>query len=173
MIKVTPLDEAEHRPRSIAIGTFDGVHIGHREVIDGADTVLTFEPHPLEVLHPAAAPKLLMPFDVKRDVLEGIGVREVVVIGFDEKFTKITAEQFIEEILIDRLGAKSVAVGENFRFGTDARPAQRVRHTGGSNSSPGRGSRFLITDTRAGRQRENGRGEGLPRRPLHGRRDCG
>jgi riboflavin kinase/FMN adenylyltransferase len=120
MIKVTPLDEAEHRPRSIAIGTFDGVHIGHREVIDGADTVLTFEPHPLEVLHPAAAPKLLMPFDVKRDVLEGIGVREVVVIGFDEKFTKITAEQFIEEILIDRLGAESVAVGENFRFGTGA-----------------------------------------------------
>ena len=107
MIKVTPLDEAEHRPRSIAIGTFDGVHIGHREVIDGADTVLTFEPHPLEVLHPAAAPKLLMPFDVKRDVLEGIGVREVVVIGFDEKFTKITAEQFIEEILIDRLGKDS------------------------------------------------------------------
>jgi riboflavin kinase/FMN adenylyltransferase len=120
MIRVTPLEDADRRPRRIAIGTFDGVHIGHREVIEGADTVLTFEPHPLEVLHPAAAPKLLMPFGVKRDVLDGIGVDEMVVIGFDEEFKEITATQFIEEILIGRLGAESVAVGDNFRFGTGA-----------------------------------------------------
>ena len=120
MIRVTPLGEAGKRSRRIAIGTFDGVHIGHREVIKGADTVLTFEPHPLEVLHPAAAPKLLMPFEVKRDVLDGIGVEEMVVIAFDEEFKKITATQFIEEILIDRLGAETVAVGDNFRFGTGA-----------------------------------------------------
>jgi len=120
MIRVTPLEDAERRPRRIAIGTFDGVHIGHRAVIEGADTVLTFEPHPLEVLHPAAAPKLLMPFGVKRDVLDGIGVDEMVVIGFDEEFKKITATQFIEEILIAKLGAEKVAVGENFRFGTGA-----------------------------------------------------
>jgi len=121
MIKVTPLTEAEPRPRKIAIGTFDGVHVGHREVIKGSDTVLTFEPHPLEVLHPQAAPKLLMPFGVKRDVLDGIGVEEMVVIGFDEEFTQITAEQFIEEILIAKLGAEEVSVGENFRFGSKAR----------------------------------------------------
>ena len=121
MIKVTPLPEAEPRPRKIAIGTFDGVHVGHREVIAGADTVLTFEPHPLEVLHPQAAPKLLMPFSVKRDVLDGIGVDEMVVIPFDEEFTQITAEQFIEEILIDKLGAEEVSVGDNFRFGSKAR----------------------------------------------------
>jgi riboflavin kinase/FMN adenylyltransferase len=120
MIRVTPLEEAEPRPRRIAIGTFDGVHIGHREVIKGADTVLTFEPHPLEVLHPAAAPKLLMPFNVKRDVLDGIGVEELVVIAFDEDFKKITAEQFIDEILIGKLGAEQIAVGDNFRFGTGA-----------------------------------------------------
>jgi riboflavin kinase/FMN adenylyltransferase len=121
MIRVASLDDAANRPRRVAIGTFDGVHIGHRAVIEGADTVLTFDPHPLEVLHPTAAPKLLMPFEVKRDVLDGIGVEEMVVIGFDQDFTKITAEQFIEEILIGKLGAESVSVGENFRFGTKAR----------------------------------------------------
>jgi riboflavin kinase/FMN adenylyltransferase len=120
VIKVTPLGEAELRPRKIAIGTFDGVHVGHRAVIKGADSVLTFEPHPLEILHPAAAPKLLMPFDVKRDVLDGLGVEEMIVIPFDESFTKITAEQFIEEILIAKLGAEEVSVGDNFRFGQKA-----------------------------------------------------
>jgi riboflavin kinase/FMN adenylyltransferase len=121
MIKVTELGEAEHRPRRIAIGTFDGVHVGHRAVIRGADTVLTFEPHPLEVLHPAAAPKLLMPFVVKRDVLDGLGVEELIVIPFDHDFTEISAEQFIEDILIARLGAEEVSVGDNFRFGTKAK----------------------------------------------------
>lgn len=121
MIKVTPLGEAEFRRRKIAIGTFDGIHVGHRAVIEGADTVLTFEPHPLEILNPAAAPKLLMPFDIKRDVLDGLGIREMIVIDFNESFTRITAEQFIEEILIGRLGAEEVAVGDNFRFGQKAR----------------------------------------------------
>lgn len=120
MIQVKTLEEAEPRPRKIAIGTFDGVHIGHRAVIDGYDTVLTFEPHPMEVLNPAAAPKLLMPFPVKRDVLEGIGVQELVVIGFDQDFTETTAEEFIDDILIERLGAHDVSVGDNFRFGTKA-----------------------------------------------------
>ncbi|MBK5232733.1 MAG: riboflavin biosynthesis protein RibF [Thermoleophilia bacterium] len=119
-MKVTALADAEHRPRHIAIGTFDGVHVGHRAVIEDADTVLTFDPHPLEVLHPPAAPKLLMPFGVKRDVLDGIGVEEMIVIAFDEAFTQITAEQFIEEILIEKLGAERVSVGENFRFGARA-----------------------------------------------------
>lgn len=121
MIKVTPLGEAEFRSRKIAIGTFDGIHVGHRAVIRGADSVLTFEPHPLEILHPVAAPKLLMPFDVKRDVLDGLGVEEMIVIPFDDSFTRITAEQFIEEILIARLGAEEVSVGDNFRFGQKAR----------------------------------------------------
>ncbi len=120
MIQVRKLQEAEAGPRRIAIGTFDGVHIGHRAVIDGYDTVLTFEPHPMEVLSPSAAPKLLMPFEVKRDVLDGIGVEEIVVIEFDQRFTETTAEQFIDEILIERLGAEAVSVGDNFRFGTKA-----------------------------------------------------
>jgi riboflavin kinase / FMN adenylyltransferase len=120
-IQVTPLGEAEPRPREVAIGTFDGVHRGHQAVIEGADTVLTFDPHPLEILHPAALPKLLMPFEVKRDVIEGLGVEELVVIAFDKAFATQTAEEFIEHVLIEKLDAKRVSVGENFRFGAKAK----------------------------------------------------
>jgi riboflavin kinase/FMN adenylyltransferase len=120
-IQVTPLAEVEPRPRRVAIGTFDGVHLGHQAVIEGADTVLTFEPHPLEILHPAALPKLITPFAVKRDVIEGLGVRELVVIPFDEEFAQRSAEEFIEHVLIERLGATRVSVGENFRFGAKAK----------------------------------------------------
>jgi riboflavin kinase/FMN adenylyltransferase len=120
-ITVTSLPDAEPRPRRVAIGTFDGVHRGHRAVIEGADTVLTFDPHPLEVLHPAAMPKLILPFDLKRDVIDGLGVEELVVIPFDEEFAKLPAEGFIEQVLIERLGAEHVSVGENFRFGARAK----------------------------------------------------
>ena len=120
-ITVTRLPDAQPRPRHVAIGTFDGVHVGHQAVIDDADTVLTFDPHPLEILHPPAAPKLIMPFEVKRDVIDGLGVEELVVIPFDEQFSKLAAEGFIEEVLLERLGAERVSVGENFRFGAKAR----------------------------------------------------
>jgi riboflavin kinase/FMN adenylyltransferase len=120
-MEVTRLPEAEPRPRQVAIGTFDGVHLGHQAVIDGADTVLTFDPHPLEVIHPAALPKLIMPFAVKRDVIEGLGVRELVVIPFDREFARRSAEEFIERVLVERLGAARVSVGENFRFGAKAK----------------------------------------------------
>lgn len=119
-IQVTSLPDAEPRPRDVAIGTFDGVHRGHQAVIEGADTVLTFDPHPLEILHPAALPKLITPFEVKRDVIEGLGVRELVVIPFDRDFAARSAEQFIEDVLIGQLTAKRVSVGENFRFGAKA-----------------------------------------------------
>jgi riboflavin kinase / FMN adenylyltransferase len=119
-IAVTKLPDAEPRPRHVAIGTFDGVHLGHKEVIDDADTVLTFEPHPLEILHPAAAPKLIMPFKVKRDVIDGLGVSELVVIPFDDDFALIPAQGFIEQVLLEQLGAQRVSVGENFRFGAKA-----------------------------------------------------
>ena len=108
------------RERRVAIGTFDGVHVGHREVIRGCDTVLTFDPHPLTVVRPEAAPKLLTPFSVKRDIIAGLGVEELVVIPFDADFRARTAEQFVEEILVERLRAQVVSVGENFRFGKGA-----------------------------------------------------
>jgi riboflavin kinase/FMN adenylyltransferase len=120
-IKVTDLWEAEKRPRHVAIGTFDGVHLGHQAVIDHADTVLTFDPHPLAVLRPELAPKLIAPFSVRRDVLDGIGVEELVVIPFDEEFSHLGPEEFIDRVLIGQLGAKKVSVGENFHFGAKAK----------------------------------------------------
>jgi riboflavin kinase/FMN adenylyltransferase len=120
-IQVTPLAETEARPRKVAIGTFDGVHLGHQAVIEGADTVLTFDPHPLEILHPAALPKLITPFAVKRDLIEGLGIRELVIIPFDERFAHLPPEEFIEHVLIERLNATQVSVGENFRFGAKAK----------------------------------------------------
>lgn len=129
-IDVTSLPDAKPRPRHVAIGTFDGVHRGHQAVIDDADTVLTFDPHPLEVLHPAALPKLIMPFGVKRDVIEGLGVRELVVVPFDQEFAQRSAEEFIDDVLVERLGAEKASVGENFRFGAKAKgdPAMLESH---------------------------------------------
>ncbi len=120
-IKVTRLGDVEPRPRKVAIGTFDGVHVGHRRVIEGADTVLTFDPHPLSVLHPEAVPKLIMPFAAKRDVIDGLGVDELVIIPFDREFSKVEAEDFISKLLVEALGATQVSVGENFRFGARAK----------------------------------------------------
>src|SRR5918912_71157 len=123
-MRVTPLPEVQavpHRRRKVAIGTFDGVHLGHREVIAGSDTVLTFDPHPLSVIRPDALPKLLTSFEIKRDLIAGLGVDELVVIPFDHAFSQKSAEQFVEEVLIGALGAEQVSIGENFRFGKGAR----------------------------------------------------
>ncbi len=111
------LPDVQPRPRKVAVGEFDGVHLGHREVIRGSDTVLTFEPHPLRVVRPEAAPKLLTSLEVKADLIAGLGVSELVVIPFDERFAQQTPQEFIDQVLVGRLQATHVSVGENFRFG--------------------------------------------------------
>jgi len=118
---VTWLPDAQRRPRHVAVGEFDGVHLGHREVIRGSDTVLTFEPHPRTVVAPDSAPKLLMSLETKADLIAGLGVQELVVIPFDGSFAAQSPEEFIERELVERLGAERVSVGENFRFGHRAR----------------------------------------------------
>ncbi|MDX6675173.1 MAG: riboflavin kinase / adenylyltransferase [Solirubrobacteraceae bacterium] len=120
-MKVTYLPDVEPRSRRVAVGVFDGVHLGHREVIGGSDTVLTFEPHPLSVIQPAAAPKLLTPLDVKAELVEELGVEEMVVIPFDDAFAQRSAEDFVSGVLVDALQATRVSVGRNFRFGHKAR----------------------------------------------------
>lgn len=119
--QVTWLPDARPRPRDLAVGEFDGVHVGHREVIRGADTVLTFEPHPRAVIAPASAPKLLTPLDIKADLIGALGVRELVVIPFDGSFAGQSPDEFVERVLLERLDARRVSVGENFRFGRRAR----------------------------------------------------
>lgn len=116
-MRVTQLSDVQPRPRRVAVGEFDGVHIGHRAVIGGSDTVLTFEPHPLRVVRPEAAPKLLTSLDVKAELIGDLGVQELVVIPFDEGFAQQSPREFIDHILVERLNASRVSIGENFRFG--------------------------------------------------------
>jgi riboflavin kinase/FMN adenylyltransferase len=115
------LPDATPRERRLAVGEFDGVHVGHRAVIEGARSVLTFEPHPRTVVAPESAPKLLTTLEQKADLIAGLGVEELIVIPFDGDRMKQTAQEFIDHELIERLGATWVSVGENFRFGNRAR----------------------------------------------------
>jgi riboflavin kinase/FMN adenylyltransferase len=114
---ITWLPDAARRPRDLAVGEFDGVHVGHREVIRGADTVLTFEPHPRTVVSPDSAPKLLTSLETKAELIAGLGVQELVVIPFDGARAGQSAEDFVARELVEWLGARRVSVGENFRFG--------------------------------------------------------
>jgi riboflavin kinase/FMN adenylyltransferase len=119
-VKLTYLPDVEPRPRRVAIGTFDGVHLGHREVIAGADTVVTFDPHPQSVVAPGTEPRLLTTLARKAELVGTLGAEELVVIPFDGDFAARSAEDFIEHVLIERLQATHVSIGENFRFGHKA-----------------------------------------------------
>ncbi|HEY2631116.1 MAG TPA: bifunctional riboflavin kinase/FAD synthetase [Solirubrobacteraceae bacterium] len=119
-MKITRLPDVQSRERRVAVGSFDGVHLGHREVIRGSDSVLTFDPHPSAVVAPQHTPKLLTPIEVKAELVAELDVQELIVIPFDADFAKRSAEEFIEDVLVGTLGAKYVSVGENFRFGNRA-----------------------------------------------------
>jgi riboflavin kinase/FMN adenylyltransferase len=120
-MKLTYLPDVEPRPRRVAIGTFDGVHLGHREVIRGADAVVTFDPHPQSVVAPGTEPRLLTTLERKAELVESLGVEELVVIPFDGAFAARSAEDFVEHVLVERVQATHVSVGENFRFGHKAK----------------------------------------------------
>jgi riboflavin kinase/FMN adenylyltransferase len=119
-VKVTDLSDVEPRPRRVAVGTFDGVHLGHREVIRGADTVVTFEPHPATIVSPAGAPRLLTPRQRKIELIAALGVQELVIVCFDREFASRSAQRFVDDVLVGTLRAEHVSVGENFRFGHKA-----------------------------------------------------
>jgi riboflavin kinase/FMN adenylyltransferase len=126
-VRVVALPEVERRERaSVAVGTFDGVHLGHREVIDGSESVLTFAPHPVSVVAPQHTPKLLTPPERKAELIASLGVQEMIVIPFDQAFAQRSAAEFIDGVLIDALHAKQVSVGENFRFGHRAQGDARL-----------------------------------------------
>ena len=126
------LDDAPDAPegRAVALGTFDGVHLGHRQVIGAArdwarthdtrSSVVTFDPHPLQVLRPEDPPKLLTGTDVKLSLIEQLGVDEVIVIPFTRELSLLEPEAFCRDVLAERLQARHVSVGENFRFGHGA-----------------------------------------------------
>ncbi len=115
------------KPRSIAIGIFDGVHRGHQRILSRAlkDArrlhaelmVITFEPHPNTVLRPEMKQPILMSLSHRLRFFEKLGIREVLVIRFDKKFSKISHRFFLDELLYKKLGMKSLSVGADFRFG--------------------------------------------------------
>lgn len=127
------LDEVPAAPqgRSLAVGTYDGVHLGHRRVIQSAldwgrlhealTCVVTFDPHPLQVLRPDEPPRLITPADLKADLIEDMGVDELLFVPFTKEFSKLEGEDFCDQVLVGVLGARHVSVGENFRFGYGAR----------------------------------------------------
>jgi riboflavin kinase / FMN adenylyltransferase len=126
-VKVTRLPDVERgQQRRVAVGTFDGVHLGHREVIAGADTVLTFDPHPVSVVAPQHTPKLLTTPQRKAELIASLGVDEMVVIPFDHDFAARSAAEFIDDVLVGALGATQVSIGENFRFGHRAQGDPRL-----------------------------------------------
>jgi riboflavin kinase / FMN adenylyltransferase len=116
--------------RSIAMGTFDGVHLGHRRVIASAQgwarehgaraSVVTFDPHPLQILRPEDPPKRLTTTGVKAGLVERLGMDEMIVIPFTRELSMVEPEAFCVDTLTSRLGARHVSVGENFRFGHGA-----------------------------------------------------
>lgn len=114
---------------ALTIGAYDGVHQGHKAVIAATralaakrglqSAVVTFEPHPAQVLRPESAPKLLTDLDQKLELLDACGVDTVVVVPFDTERAKETAEDFVERVLVGCLAARAVVVGHDFHFGKD------------------------------------------------------
>jgi riboflavin kinase/FMN adenylyltransferase len=115
----------------VTIGAYDGLHVGHREIIeqvtkkaqaDGQKSVLvTFSPHPAQILRPTEAPKLLTDRDQKLRLLESTGIDAVVVIAFDRIRAEEKPEDFVQRVLVDTLNVKRLIVGEDFCFGKDRR----------------------------------------------------
>lgn len=109
----------------VAIGIFDGVHAGHQQIIANAKhhgdlTMITFDPHPVSVVAPDRTPSLLLPLADRVKLLKDAGADSVEVIKFTKEFSQLTADQFIEEILVGRFAAEHVVIGENFNFGFKA-----------------------------------------------------
>jgi len=112
---------------AITLGNFDGIHRGHQALIGGVvaeartlglvSVVLTFEPHPLKVLAPERAPKMLLTHKDKMQLLQALGVDVVVIQNFDLSFAKLSAAEFVKTILVDRLKARKIWVGKDLRFG--------------------------------------------------------
>ncbi len=115
------------KPAAVTIGNFDGVHIGHRHLLEQVvsasrerglcPTVLTFHPHPARVVAPERAPRLLTTPEQRIELLAQSGIEQVLLLPFTSAIAKLTPQEFVEQIVVNVLHAKVVVVGDNFRFG--------------------------------------------------------
>ncbi|RJP45548.1 MAG: bifunctional riboflavin kinase/FAD synthetase [Desulfobacteraceae bacterium] len=111
----------------VTIGNFDGVHKGHQailhqviekaEAIGGTSVAVTFEPHPIRVLKKNGQPPLITLFEQKTELISQTGIDVLICIRFDETFAAITARQFVEDILVRRIGTRAIIIGEDYAFG--------------------------------------------------------
>jgi riboflavin kinase/FMN adenylyltransferase len=114
-------------PSALTIGNFDGVHAGHREILrrvvelarahGWTASVLTFDPHPARIVAPERAPRLLTTPEARARLMRDAGIERVVVLPFTPELAAYSPERFVREIAMERLGARAVLVGDNFRFG--------------------------------------------------------
>src|ERR687886_1672540 len=110
------------RPTVLTLGVFDGLHLGHQLIISrvveraraagAVPTVVTFDPHPRAVLHPESAPPLLQTFDQKIEGFGVLGIEQTIVVRFTKQFSTIRAEDFLRDIVFDRLHSKEVYLGK-------------------------------------------------------------
>lgn len=113
----------------VTVGSYDGVHCGHRALLDcverkareygGKSVVMTFEPHPRITLHKSEGLRLLTTLDEKAWLLGRLGIDCLLVVPFDEAFSRLSREEFLGDYIIDRLHARTLVVGYNHRFGRD------------------------------------------------------
>lgn len=119
-----------HKDGILALGTFDGVHLGHQKVIkslkrrakdlEKKSIVLTFDMHPLKTIDPVKCPPLLTPKEEKINLIQNLGVDILILANFNRRFSSLSPEKFIKDILIDRLGIEEVFAGTDFAFGRGA-----------------------------------------------------